>query len=199
MTIIGLTGGSGVGKSTVLTTWAQCGALTIDADEVYHRLLREDAALLDALSGVFPGAFISGALDRKLLGGIVFADEKKRRQLEDITHTAVIRAIEEQIEEARNAGRAVVAIDALYLADGPLRDRCDALVGVTAPCSVRVARIVQRDGVLEAYAQARIDAQRDDAYFAARCDYIIENNGGLEQLTNRAAEVYNTIVVSSRK
>lgn len=194
MIIIGLTGGSGVGKTSVMQVWAARGALTIDADAVYHRLLREDTALLDALRAHFPEAFESGTLDRKALGGLVFADEARRKLLEQLTHGAVIADIEAQLARARDDGRRVAAVDALYLLEGPLRSRCRAVVGVVAPHDARVARIKARDGVKTAYAEARLRAQREDGYFRSGCDYIIKNDSTPEELAKRAQEVYDVIV-----
>lgn len=194
MIVIGLTGGSGVGKTTVMGVWAGLGAYCVDADRVYHRLLETDKTLQDALRGAFPDAFVSGSLDRKALGRLVFADPEKRAALERLTHGAVIREIEQLLGEACRARHTAAAVDALYLPDSPLRARCAALVGVVAPYEARLSRIMTRDNVKWDYAAARIAAQRDDAYFRAVCDYILENDAGAETLARRAAALYNTIV-----
>ncbi|MDR3207063.1 MAG: dephospho-CoA kinase [Oscillospiraceae bacterium] len=193
MIVFGLTGPSGAGTSSVLRVWAALGAFTIDADEVYHRLLREDAALLDLLKGRFPGAFGVSGLDRKALGRIVFADAGARRDLEALTHGAVVAAVEELLTGAAAAGFAVAAVDALYLLESPLRGLCRKVVGVVAPAGERVRRLCVRDGVSAAYATARIAAQEPEDYYRARCDVILENTADEAALVKQARTVYDTL------
>ncbi|MDR1158440.1 MAG: dephospho-CoA kinase [Oscillospiraceae bacterium] len=188
MIVIGLTGGSGTGKTTVMGVWAGLGAYCIDADEVYHRLLQTDTALEEAIRRAFPAAFSGDRLDRKALGRIVFADVDRRRILETLTHGAVIREIERLLAAARRGGHRVAAVDAVALLDGPLAARCAALVCVLAPLEARLARIVARDGVDVAYARARAAAGRRDEDYRVRCDFVLENNADPAALA-RAAEV----------
>ena len=191
---IALTGGSGVGKTTVLGIWAGMGVYTIDADDVYHRLLRSDDALLASLRERFPEAFLSGGLDRKALGGIVFASPDKRRALERLTHGRVIDAVEKQIETAGQRGFTIAAVEAPLLPESPFRDRFDAVVGVTAPLEERIGRVIARDGVSREYAAVRIAAQPDDIYYRKTCLAVIENDAGPDALELRAKETLSRIV-----
>ena len=195
MLILGLTGGSGAGKSTVLRVWADLGAYTIDADVTYHRLLREDAALLGALRARFPEAFASGGLDRKALGRIVYASKERQRELEQITHGAVITDVERELEAARLNGYKTAAVEALYLLENPLRQRFAAVLGVIAPYEARLGRLMTRDGLSRDYAAARLAAQPDDAYYRARCDMILENDSGTAELARRAREMFMQFTV----
>jgi len=195
--IVGLTGGSGVGKSTVRQVWAKMGAYAIDADEVYHRLLREDTDLLAALQNTFPEASASGTLDRKELGRMVFAAPKQRRELERITHGPVVAAVEQELASARRQGYKVVAVEALYLLETPLREGLSAVVGVIAPQDQRIQRIVARDGVSRNYAAHRIAAQPDDDYYRARCTHILENNAGTETLIRWAEELFTGVTIEN--
>ena len=176
MQVIGITGGTGCGKTTLLRQIEARGGLVLDCDAVYHRLLREDAELLAALRARFPAAFDGGALDRKALGRIVFADPAALAELNAITHPAVKRAVRQQLDAARSAGLALAAIDAVALLEGGLGELCDRTVAVTAPPEARVARLVARDGISEDYARLRIRAGKSDEAFAAACDEELHND-----------------------
>ena len=172
---IGITGGSGCGKTTLLQCIAEKGGLILDCDAIYHRLLKEDPALLAAIEARFPGVTENGQLQRKKLGNIVFSDEKALSDLNKITHTAVKNEVLRQL----SAGPKLAAIDAIALFEGDLAALCDVTVAVTAPLEDRVARLMARDGITEEYARQRIAAQRSDAEFSALCSHTLENNGDI--------------------
>lgn len=169
--ILGITGGSGCGKTTLLNAVAALGGVTLDCDEIYHNLLARDEALQSALREAFPQAFADGTLDRKKLGTIVFSDPDALRQLNEITHGAVKREVLARLQVKPS----LAAIDAIALFESGLSDLCDATVAVIAPREDRIRRLVARDGISEAYAAARIDAQHPDSWFLERCDYSLEN------------------------
>ena len=171
--IIGITGGSGCGKTTLLQCIAQKGGLILDCDAIYHRLLREDPALLAAIENRFPGVVEDGQLQRKKLGSIVFSDEKALADLNKITHTAVKAAVLTQL----SAGPKLAAIDAIALFEGDLAALCDVTVAVTAPLEDRVRRLMARDGISEDYARSRIAAQRSNEDFSSLCDVTLGNSG----------------------
>ncbi len=171
--IIGITGGTGCGKTTLLQAIADKGGLILDCDAIYHSLLASDPALLQAIEDRFPGTVADGALDRKKLGTIVFADEQALADLNRITHSAVKQAVLQQLANEPP----LAAIDAIGLFEGGLAELCDVTVAVTAPTEDRIRRIMLRDGISRAYAEKRIAAQHDNAWFARRCDYTLENSG----------------------
>lgn len=174
--IIGITGGSGCGKTTLLNLIRDKGGVVIDCDAVYHNLLKRDTAMLASIEKRFPGVVIDGVLDRKKLGSIVFADEKALHDLNAITHEAIIRAVKLQI-----SGEAtLVAIDAIALFESGLNTLCDTTVAITAPLEERVRRLMARDNISESYARSRISAQHDDLWFRQRCGYTLENDGDFE-------------------
>ena len=172
---IGITGGSGCGKTTLLQCIAEKGGLILDCDAIYHRLLKEDPALLAAIEARFPGVTENGQLQRKKLGNLVFSDEKALSDLNKITHTAVKNEVLRQL----SANPKLAAIDAIALFEGDLAGLCDVTVAVTAPLEDRVARLMARDGITEEYAHQRIAAQRSNAEFSALCSYTLENNGDI--------------------
>ena len=171
--IIGITGGTGCGKTTLLEAIESCGGLVLDCDEIYHELLQTDKEMLSAIESRFQGTVEDGVLQRKKLGAIVFADEKALLDLNRITHSAVKKEVQRQLK----SNPKLAAIDAIGLFEGGLAELCDITVAVCAPLEDRVKRIMLRDGISEEYARSRIAAQKPDSWFRERCTLVLENSG----------------------
>ena len=171
--IIGITGGTGCGKTTLLNVIAEKGGLILDCDAIYHQLLAADRNLLNAIEARFPGTVENGILQRKKLGAIVFSDEKALKALNKITHGAIKAEVLRRLAHKPQ----LAAIDAIGLFEGGLAALCDVTVAVTAPEEVRIQRLMLRDRISEDYARSRIAAQHDEAWFRERCDHILENAG----------------------
>lgn len=171
--ILGITGGSGCGKTTLLKLIREQGGMVLDCDEIYHTLLQTDEALLSAISARFPDTVENGSLNRKKLGALVFSDKEALLELNRITHAVVKQAVLLRLEEKP----ALAAIDAIALFEGGLAPLCDLTVAVTARPEDRVKRLMARDGISEAYARSRIAAQHPEGWFRQRCDYVLENYG----------------------
>ena len=179
--ILGITGGTGCGKTTLLSCIAEAGGVILDCDAIYHQLLETDDSLLSAIETRFPGTVENGVLQRKKLGALVFSDENALLDLNAITHGAVRAEVQKRL-----AGTPpLAAIDAIALFEGGLAELCDCTVAVTAPVEDRVARLMARDGISESYARSRIAAQHDEGWFRAHCDRILENNGTKEQFQQK--------------
>ena len=170
--IIGITGGSGCGKATLLNLIRDRGGLVLDCDAIYHELLKTDNALLAAIAQRFPGTVEQGELNRKKLGSTVFSDKNALLDLNKITHAAVKAEVLRRLETAPK----LAAIDAIGLFEGGLAELCQITVAVTAPLEDRVRRLMARDGISEEYARSRIAAQHEEGWFHSRCDYVLENN-----------------------
>lgn len=179
--IIGITGGTGCGKTTLLSAIEEAGGLVLDCDAIYHELLSSDKGLLAAIEARFPGTVEDGVLQRKKLGTIVFADKQALLDLNAITHSAIKEEVLRRLRE--HSGLA--AIDAIALHESGLADLCDVTVAVTAPEEDRVRRLMLRDNISEAYARSRIAAQHDDAWFRQRCDHILENKNTREHFQKK--------------
>ena len=171
--ILGITGGTGCGKTTLLKTIEEKGGLILDCDAIYHELLTTDRKLLAAIENRFPGTVEEGQLQRKKLGSIVFSDKNALMDLNKITHSAIKAEV---LRRLTNAPK-LAAIDAIALFEGGLAELCDITVAVTAPEEVRVQRLMNRDNISEDYARNRIAAQHKEDWFRERCDWILENNG----------------------
>ena len=189
--IIGITGGTGCGKTTLLNEIRKLGGLVLDCASIYHELLKTDKAMLSAIDARFPGVVEAGSLNRKKLGAIVFSDEQALLDLNAITHAAVRQEVLRRLEEKP----ALAAIDAIGLIEGGLAELCDVTVAVTAPVEDRVRRLMQRDGISEEYARSRIAAQHSDSWFCENCDHVLENDGKLDAFATKCIAFLHTLVI----
>lgn len=171
--ILGITGGTGCGKTTLLNILREQGALVLDCDEIYHELLKRDASLLAAIDARFPGTVENGTLQRKKLGSLVFSDKNALLDLNTITHAAVKQEVLRRLADKP----ALAAIDAIALFESGLSALCDVTVAVTAPVEDRVRRLMRRDGIPESYARSRIAAQPEEDWFREKCGFVLENTG----------------------
>ena len=185
MTVIGITGPTGAGKTTVLKEIEVLGGAVIDCDAVYHEMLESDRALQENLERAFgPLRDGQGAIDRKKLGALVFGDPAKLERLNAIAQRAVVQRTRQMVKENRSRGIGLTAIDAFALLESGL-----------APAEARVARIMAREGISEDYAWARVRAQRPDQFFAEGCAHILYNDcGTAEEFSRKAEEFLKEIV-----
>ena len=193
MKIIGITGGSGTGKTTALRELEKHGALVIDCDAVYHELLQSSAEMLAELSEAFPGSVQEGVLDRPTLAARVFSDEEALLKLNSITHYYVCREVEERLREYAMNGGELAAIDAVELFSSGLSERCTVTLAVMADMEKRIERIMTRDKINRESAVKRIEAQRPDAYFEQHCDYCLWNNADQEQFKQDCRQLFKEI------
>lgn len=196
MTILGITGPTGAGKTTALREIEKLGGAVIDCDAVYHDLLESDITLQGMLESAFgPLRDESGAIDRKKLGTIVFGDPEKLEKLNTIAQTATVKRTQELLEEYRAKGKNLVAIDAIALLESPLAQLCDATIAVIAPPEVRVQRIMAREGISEEYAWSRVKAQKSEDYFTQGCGYTLYNDcAQAEEFARQARTLVESIL-----
>ena len=188
--IIGITGGTGCGKTTLLKEIEARGGRVYDCDAVYHELLTRDDTLLKAIEARFPGVVADGQLQRKKLGAIVFSDEVALRDLNAITHGAIRAEILRRLSEKP----ALAAIDAIALFEGGLAELCDTTVVVCAPFDARVERLMKRDGITREYAENRIRAQKREEWFRSVCIHTLENTGTADQFRVKCGEFLDHIL-----
>ena len=180
MTIVGITGGSGCGKTTALQELEKRGALLLDCDAVYHELLRDSDSLITELETTFPGAVADGVVRRDRLGEIVFQNVQKLKLLNEITHRHIMAEITRRLRDWGMQGGTLAALDAIELNSSGLAERCDFTIAVTASDETRIARIMARDGISREKAELRIRAQRSNAWFEENCDFTVANDGDIE-------------------
>lgn len=177
MLIIGLTGQTGAGKSTVSEILEKYGCYHIDADKVAHDILENDKEVQEKLKERF-GEDITdtdGKINRKILAARAFSDNESTLSLNAITHPAVNNEIQNIILKQKEYGTKAVIIDAIALFESGEAKLCDYTVAVTAPRDVRLERIIARDKISVSRANERINAQKDESFFTANADYIINN------------------------
>ena len=194
LTILGITGGTGCGKTTALRTLEELGALIIDCDAVYHGLLIENKEMLAEIDSAFPGVVTGGVLDRKALGAVVFSNTEALARLNGITHSYVGREIDRLLESWAMSGGRLAAIDAIELFGGNLARRCKATFAVLADRDKRIERIMARDGITREYAALRVDAQKPDSYFEEKCDYILKNNSTEEEFREKCRSKFLEVI-----
>lgn len=192
--IIGITGGTGSGKTTALEELKKLGALEIDCDKVYHSLLERSEEMKDELKKEFPGCISDGKIDRKRLGSIVFGDCEALEKLNRITHAYVKREIDTLLREYALSGGRLAAIDAIELFSSGVSAICKYTVGVIADREIRIRRIMKRDGISAEYAASRVDAQKTDEYFQTHCSHILENNSRQNEFESKCHDLFKEII-----
>lgn len=194
MCVIGLTGGSGCGKTTALNVLKSMGAMTIDCDEMYHELTRESDELRAALISRFGNVYSGRELKRRDLGQIVFSDPAALADLNAITHSFIHAELLRRLREHAMSGGSLAAIDAAALFAGGADKLCNATFGVIAPREMRIERIMAREGISREYAALRIDAQPDDKYFAERCTALLVNDRAVEDFTSACETEFRKVI-----
>ena len=194
---VGLTGGIASGKSTVDGMLEMLGAHIIDADALAHDLLRPGRPERDRVVERFGPGVVGpdGAVDRKALGAIVFADAGARADLNAILHPAVRREEARLQESFRQAGGGIVITDAALLVETGRHVDYDRLVVVACDPSLQVARLLARDPGLHAtHAERRLAAQAPVEEKLAAADYVIETSGSLNDTEAQAHRLYRHLV-----
>ena len=196
--VIGITGGTGAGKTSLLRALEKQGACVLDCDAVYHEMLKTDEELRGALKETFGGEIFrsDGSVDVHAIGLIVFGDTGRLAALDALVKKYVPREIARRMAET---DANLIGLDAIKLMECGLGAICDASVAVTAPVEVRVKRIMTRDGITEEYARSRIAAQQDAEYFRARCGYEFVNDLPTAAEAASAAEDFIHTIINNLK
>jgi len=179
--IIGITGGTGAGKSSVCNEFKKCGAQIIDADKIARQVVQKGKPALEEIVCAFGKNIITpdGDLNRKKLGGIVFADSNKLNILNKITHKYIFDEMQRQINEC-SADILVLDVPLLFEKDFPFE--CDLTVAVVADREERISRIMVRDGISRKSAEERVSNQMSDAKYKKFADICFENDGDISKI-----------------
>lgn len=173
---LGLTGPTGAGKTTVARLLEQNGIPLVDADAIARTVTEKGSPVLSALADTFGKdiLFPDGSLDRRALAAVAFSSKENTEKLNAVTHPAILARIRRALADA--TGDAVV-LDAPLLFETGLDALCDHTAAIVADEAVRLARITARDGISEEAAKKRMAVQPDTAFYAARADILLYNNG----------------------
>jgi dephospho-CoA kinase len=196
MRLIGLTGNIASGKTAVADLFAERGAAIVDADVLAREAVTKGSPALDAIVARWGKGVLDkeGNLDRAALRHIVFENQDELDALNEIVHPEVMRLRAKDIEAARARGEQVLVCVIPLLFERHLAEDFDAIVLVDAPRSVRLERIVRDRGIDEAEAMKMIASQMPADLKRARADYVIENNGSLDDLEEEVDKVWEQIV-----
>ena len=187
---IGITGGTGSGKTSALRALCALGGRIIDCDAVYHRELAANARLRRDITRAFGDVFDGEKLNRQKLGGIVFSDPEALHRLNGIVNIHLLPVIRREAE-----GHLIVGLDAINLLQSGLAALCRETVAVLAPTEQRVRRIMERDGISEDYARLRIGAQQPEEYYRQHCSRILENRAdGPEAFEEQARNFFRELI-----
>lgn len=187
MLIVGLSGNIGCGKSSLSNILKEEQIDVVDAD-IVSRQIFEDEELLETVFEKFGPSIKNkdGSLNRKALGSIVFNDDNKLVELNNITHPRIKEKIFDQIEDIRQQNKSIAILDAALLVEGGYLEDVDLLVIVTCNEDIQIERIRHRDNCTKEEALSRINSQMSQKEKAKYADYIIDNSGTLEDLKKKA-------------
>jgi dephospho-CoA kinase len=194
--IVGLTGGFGVGKSSVAQRFKNMGAEIIDADEIAHDAMKKGSPLFDPIIELFEEALHPGGkrMDREKVAEIVFSDPKKRKELEALIHPYVYKKIQEKIQASE---RPVILVEVPLLFEAGFETLCDKVVVVTCNATVKMKRLLSKK-FTEQEVRARERAQMAEALKAQRGNFIIDNSKSIYQTQREIERLWYKFVALSK-
>ena len=193
--VIGLTGPTGAGKSTVCVELAAEGCSIIDCDVLAHRVLDNSSPCKEALSKAFGQDILDdkGKIDRKLLGSRAFGTAEHTKLLNGITHPYILAAIKDEIRKRKEEKRQFIVLDAPTLLESGAGDLCDFVIVVTVPEDIRRERIMQRDCMTAEAADQRIAAQPSATFYTDKADYVIDGTQDPANLSRKVRTILKSI------
>ncbi len=199
---VGLTGNIASGKTYAASQFAKLGASVIDADLVVHELLEPGTKTYGQIVDVFGDQILSrdGTIDRKKLARIVFPDAAKRQLLNSLTHPAVGAEISRRISEFdRSSPNGILIVDAALMVETGRYKMYSFLIVVTCPPSLQLSRLMNRDGLTQEEAKARMASQMPIEEKIRLANYVIDTSGTLEQTRNQVEAIYRDLLIRERE
>ena len=192
MKVIGLTGGTGSGKSVVSKSLAEAGAVIVDADKIAHEIIWKGEPAYHEIVEYYGTGILDaeGNIIRKKLGEIVFNDKEKLAFLNQCTHKYITAEVKKQIAAAKAEGTAAaIIVDAPLLLEAKLEAVCDLVWVVYADPEVRAQRVMDRDGITYELAKARISNQKSWEEYKSAASAVIDNSKDLGHLKEQISEI----------
>lgn len=197
MIVAGLTGGIASGKTTVARMLRDAGAIIIDADQIAREVVRPGLPAWQEIREHFGEAILhpDRTIDRDALGAMVFADPQLRKQLEAIIHPRVGATIAARMDQvAQTTPDAVVVLDIPLLLETGRTDGLAEVIVVYVPTPIQCRRLMRRDGLTEAQAKARMNAQMPMDEKARKASIVIDNSGSLEETRRQTLAAYQRLL-----
>ena len=194
MIILGITGGSGCGKTTVCECLKKNGIDVIDTDKIARLIVEPGQPALNEIKEEFGIQYINNdnTLNRKKMADTVFNNQKELQKLNAITHKYITEYVDEYINNCKGQ---IIAIDAAALIESGIYKKCDYILSVLADEDTRIKRIMTRDNILLSDAKSRIKAQKNDCFYIEKSDFIIYNNGDLEKLSTEINQIIDKLKI----
>ena len=194
--IIGLTGQTGAGKSTVRDIFKGKGAAVIDADSVAHDITDNNLDCIYDIVSRFSCLVLNekGKINRKALGRRVFSDPKELAALNKIIFPYILKSIEHELLGYISKGAETVIIDGATVIESGCGKMCDVLVSVVAEEETRITRIIKRDGITKADAERRVSAQKPEEFYTENSDYVIRNDSTPAELERNVNSVLKNML-----
>ncbi|MCC8069864.1 MAG: dephospho-CoA kinase [Ruminococcus sp.] len=195
--IVGLTGQTGAGKTTVSEMFLENGFYIINADLIARMVMDKDTPCLNDVVSAFGNDILNenGELNRRRLSDIIFNDKNQLERLNSITYPYIVEKIQVMINSALTFCSNKILIDAPTLFESGCNKLCDIIVSVVSNRDLRLRRIISRDNITKSQAESRIKSQLSEDFFRTHSDYIIENNTSIQDLQLKSLDVISKIVL----
>ena len=197
---VGLTGSIAVGKSFVCDCFRELGCHVLDADTTARQVVKRGTVGLRRIVGEFGGDVLqpNGELDRKKLAGIVFDDKEKRNLLNSIVHPLVIEEQDRWLAECEKLDpNGIAIVDAALMIESGSYERFDKIIVVWCEPDIQLSRLIERDGLSERDAKARIAAQLNQEEKKRFADHLIDTSAGFEDTRRQVVKVFEQLRSSS--
>ena len=191
MKVIGITGGIGAGKSTILRILEEeWNAFVLEADKVGHQVMEPGGCCYDEVIRLFGTGIIKNdkTIDRKRVSDVVFQEAGKREALNEVIHPAVKKEIRERLRQEKERGRKLSVVEAALLLEDHYEEICDEIWAVCTDKEIRIRRLMESRGYSREKCESIMAAQQTDEYYRERADFVISNNGGPEFIRQAVAE-----------
>lgn len=200
MFVVGLNGGTASGKTEVAKVLQKKGRIVVSGDVAGREAVENNQQVLKKLVQIFGTKILqsNGKLNRKKLGRIAFASEKNQRKLNQTVHPFLLKELKRKIVAARKqeSNSKFLVVDAALITEWGLEKELDFTVLVTSPVKLRLQRLIKQ-GLTKQEAQNRIARQLTDAQRKKKADYVIENDGSLNELKKKAVSLYHILMIAS--